>query len=95
MILVLPEKVYIQNPDYVWKDLKEDIVLLNPKTGDYFGLNPVAASFWKQLDGDTAEIDIITRLLDEFEIDRETLEEDIGELVSKLIENGLISRKES
>lgn len=81
---------YQRNSDFIWKELKDEVVLLNPKTGDYFGLNAVGASFWKRLDGETPLQAIVVGLLDEFDVDRVTLENDLSDLIVKLTEKGLV-----
>ncbi len=80
-----------RNKDIVWRNLAGEAVLLNPHNGKYFGLNAVGCSFWEKIDGERTVDEIIDLLLAEYNVDRETLERDINELVSNLEKTRIIS----
>jgi len=76
--------VLIKNQDVIWREVDGETVLLNPITGRYFGLNKVACSFWNKVDGKATVDEIIDQMLEEYEVEREVLARDIGELVTTL-----------
>ena len=84
-------RIPIRNEQYVWRNLDGEGVLLNPETGKYFGVNTVGCSFWEQVDGEKSMAEIATLLLEEYEVDRQTLESDLTSLVETMVEKGLIS----
>ena len=70
--------------EVVWQELEGEVVLLNPKTGEYFGLNEVAGSFWEKVDGKKSLGNIIKELLEEYDVKREELEKDLQDLIEKM-----------
>jgi hypothetical protein len=82
--------VPLRNGDVVWQILEGECVILNPLEGTYFGLNAVGLSFWEEVDGARTVGEITDLLLDEYEVDRATLDRDILELVGTMIENNLL-----
>jgi len=84
------EKILKKNPEIVWKNIRGESVLLNAVTGKYYGLNKVGCSFWEKIDGTRSLAQIAELMLEEFNVDRETLEGDLEALTKKLIENNLV-----
>jgi hypothetical protein len=71
--------------------LEQESVLLNLNTEKYFGLDSVGTRMW-QLVTSAPTIDAAySQLLEEFDVDPETLRSNLSELLSHLLENGLIS----
>src|SRR6202035_1294680 len=71
--------------------LDKEAVLLNLETERYFGLDETGTRMWQLT---TAAPDIATayqQLLDEYEVDAETLRENLTELLNKLADNGLLA----
>jgi Coenzyme PQQ synthesis protein D (PqqD) len=70
--------------------LDDESVFLNLENERYFGLDQTGTRMW-QLVTAAASIDTAYRqLLDEYEVEPETLRSDLGELVQRLIDNGLL-----
>jgi hypothetical protein len=71
--------------------LDKEAVLLNLETERYFGLDETGARMW-QLTTTGSNIDTAYRqLLDEYDVDAETLRQNLTELLEKLTENGLLT----
>ena len=79
-------KVLVKNEEFIWRNLEGELVLLNPVSGQYFGLNSVGCSFYEKIDGQKTVEEIITSLLDKFEVERHILEQDLGELIDVMVE---------
>lgn len=82
-------------PEQVSSDLAGESVILNLKTGMYFGLNEVGASVWNLLQQPRSVTDICTQILDEYEVDSEQCERDVLTLLNELIESDLIEIKDA
>jgi hypothetical protein len=89
MVNVIPAR----NQELIWRNLDGEAVLLNPVNGKYFGMNEVSCSFWEKVDGKKTLADIIDLLLEEYNVERKTLENDITELTVLLEENDIITIK--
>jgi hypothetical protein len=84
------EKIPKKNPDIIWKNVKGEIVLLNPVSGKYYGLNKVGCAFWEKVDGKRSLSEITSLLLEDFNVEKERLVKDIEDLMKTLTGNNLV-----
>ena len=83
--LIVPE-------DVVSRKLGEETVLLNLKTGVYFGLDPVGTRFLELLQ-DTGELSAVHgTMLQEYDVAPERLEADLLRLSEECLAKGLLVR---
>ncbi|MPQ44225.1 lasso peptide biosynthesis PqqD family chaperone [Clostridium tarantellae] len=90
---ILLEDVVIQNKEIDATDLNGEKVMMNLDKGQYFMLNEVASRIWDITDEPTKVSEIISTLLEEYEIDNETCEKTVIEFLSKLNNVDLIVKK--
>lgn len=70
--------------------LDEETVILDIASGTYFGLDPVGTRIWTLLSEGKALGETCDAMLDEFEVERERLEQDMADLLEQLVGRGLI-----
>ena len=81
----------ISIPDHVLsRDVDGELIILDLNAGSYSGLDGVGAAFWKALEESGSFETCLTRLLGEFDVERERLEKDLRELVDVLKDKNLI-----
>jgi hypothetical protein len=82
----------VRIPDGVLiREVAGESVVLDLNTERYFGLDEVGTRIWTVLTtSDTIQVGIDT-LLDEYDVDQETLADDVAELVEKLVNHGLLA----
>ena len=73
------------------QEVSGETVLLDLQSEFYFGLDKTGTRIWELLQSGVSIEDLIGKMLDEFEVDRETLEADVNALLGKLLEAGLVS----
>ncbi len=74
----------------IFKNVGDEVVLLDIERGIYYGLDPVGARMWQLLaEGASAEA-IVDTMLGEYEVSREELQRDLERLTSELRERGLL-----
>lgn len=66
------------------KMVGSEMVLLDYERGIYYGLNPVGARVWQLLTEGEAMERILERLVEEYDVTRETLESDVAMLLREL-----------
>jgi len=71
--------------------LEGEAVLLDLESGAYFGLNDVGTRFWELVSAGRTYGDVRDTILQEFDVDRETLENDLDQLVASLLRRNLMS----
>ena len=68
----------------------QDAVLLNTRTNQYYSLDEVGARLWSLLNEGKQLMESYQALLEEYDVEPAQLEQDLLELVSGLVENGLV-----
>lgn len=76
--------------DVVFRELEGEAVLLNLASGMYFGLDAVGTRIWQLLGEHQALQPVFERMLEEFDVDEQTLRSDLLVLVDRLTEHGLL-----
>ena len=81
--LIIPDQV-------VTRQVGDETVLLNLKSGTYFGLDPVGSRFLELLAAEGALTAVIARMLEEFEVSEAQLEADLLRLAEEMLASGLL-----
>jgi hypothetical protein len=71
--------------------LDQESVLLNLNTERYFGLDSVGTRMWQLITSAPTIESAYCELIEEFDVDPETLRSNLSDLLNHLIENGLIA----
>ena len=72
------------------RNLQGEEVILNLDTGVYWGLDPLGARIWQLLQQQNGPDTIVKTLFDEYDVTEARLRQDIEDLLTRLVENGLI-----
>jgi hypothetical protein len=78
------------NSDVLFQDLQGEGVLLNLKTGVYFGLDQVGTRVWQLLEQHEALSDIVEALLAEYDVAEERCRGDLLGLIAEMEKQGLV-----
>lgn len=76
--------------DILTNQVGAEVVLLNLRNETYYGLDEVGTSMWRALTTNATIQQAYESLLDEYDVDSETLRHDLLELVKNLIDQELI-----
>ena len=78
-------------PAYVMvRVLDNEAVFLNLETEKYFGLDQTGTRMWQLLTATPSIDDAFQKLLDEYDVAPELLRSNLTELLSRLVDNGLL-----
>ncbi len=88
------DSTVVITPRQVGADLGEEIILLHLENGQYFGLEDVGARIWSLMERPTAVSEIERILLEEYDIEPDRCHEEVLQLLSDLIDNGLVEVSE-
>jgi hypothetical protein len=83
--MTVPETVVV-------RAVGDEVVLLDLAAGEYFGLDAVGARVWELLDCGKSLEEVVTVLLDEFDVTEIQLRADVIALVCELVSRGLLER---
>jgi hypothetical protein len=91
--LVSEHSTVVALKDQVSADLAGEAVILNLKSGVYYGLNPVGARIWQLIQEPKAVTTIRDTLLEEYEVEPDCCDRDLLELLRELAAVGLVEVK--
>jgi hypothetical protein len=77
-------------PDVLFRHLQDELVVLALKRGVYFGLDPIGARIWDLLGEERSLQDVLTNLVEEYEVEAAQGAEDVLGLVAELQAQGLL-----
>jgi hypothetical protein len=83
----------VQAPDTLINVIEGESVLLNLKNESYYGLDEVGTRMWELLTTSDTIQNAYEMILDEYDVDADTLKQDMLNLINNLIINGLIEIK--
>ncbi len=87
---ITAENVIHSSEQAVFSELEDQGVILHLTDGIYYGLNPVGVSIWKKIQNPTTFSELVESLMDEYEVDRETCEDDARQLLSQMAAKELV-----
>ena len=77
-------------PDVLFRELGGEAVLLNLKTGEYFGLDEVGLRMWTRLTGCGRVEAAYRELREEYDVAEDELRRDLLALAERLAAHGLV-----
>jgi hypothetical protein len=80
----------ILTPEQLASDLGGEVVILDLKSSQYYGLEGVGARIWDLIAAGSTVGEIEEQLLLEFDVDRERCADDLDGLLRGLVDRGLI-----
>lgn len=90
-LMIALNQTVMASADHVACDLDEETVILSLKSGEYFGLNPVAAAIWKMIQVRRSVSAVKEALLAQFkDVAPEQCEQELLELLGELETVGLV-----
>ena len=77
--------------DILFQELAGEAVLLNIKTGKYYGLDDVGTRMWMLIQEHGRLEPVLSALLSEYEVEEQQLQTDLFKLVDDLVTHGLLA----
>ena len=77
--------------DVVFRELDGEAVILNLASGIYFGLDAVATSIWNAVQAGRTLDEIVAVLVEQYEVDVQTLASDVVRFANLLASKGLLA----
>lgn len=87
--ITLASRVRISE-DVVFRDLQGEMVLLNLKSGVYFGLDPMGTQIWQLIQEHQFLHNVLQAVVEEYEVTESRCQQDLLRFVAAVRENGLV-----
>lgn len=84
------DSVVIRQNELPTAEISGEVVMMNLEKGKYFALDSVGSRIWELMENKQVVEDIISILLDEYDIDAQTCQEHVLEFMNKLYTEGLL-----
>jgi hypothetical protein len=87
---ITPDSVVSQAEELVFADIDGEVVLMTVENGDYFGFDLILSKIWDIIEAPTAIPNLVDQLMQEYDVDHETCESDVLDVLNKLHAEQLI-----
>lgn len=82
---------FTPHPDLEVRVLDGEAVILNVRTGAYFGTNPVGTEVWQAYSDGKTVAEAVDAVVARFDVDAEQAEADVLAFTGSLLKGGLLS----
>ena len=82
------------SPNVLFRELGDDLVLLDLQSSKYFNLNKTGAAIWQLLSEKKDQSSISRNLAEQFGVDEKQAQADVAELLGQLLRAGLIAAED-
>lgn len=76
-----------------WKEMEGLVIVVDTDTGSYYSLNETASAIWSEIALGKSPAETAEAVSARFEVDAETLDNDINSCIQEWINEGLILEK--
>ena len=84
------ERIRLRN-DLDWREIEGEVVVLDAETSNYFGISKTGAAIWPRLAEGATKDELVTVLLDRFDVDEATAGRDLDAFLGMLAERRLVT----
>lgn len=85
--------IVVASKNQISSDLSNEAVILNLKTGIYYGLDKVGARVWSLIQSPQKLVDVRDVIVEEYDVDPQQCENDLLALLQEMQAKGLIEVK--
>ena len=82
-----------QNEDTAYRVLDGEAVIVDLDSSELYSLNPTATVIWEACEEETTLGEVVDRIVEEFEVEREVAKEDCLEFLEKFSNEGIVFKK--
>ncbi len=83
-------KYVVKDPKTAFRIIDGEAVVVTPQDSLFHTLNEVATKIWEWIDGKSKVREIIEKVYQEFEVDRDTAEKDCLEFINEAVNKGML-----
>ena len=80
----LKSKVQRKDQDLIANEIEGELVMMNLKSGKYFGLNLISTRIWELIEKPVSLQQLVSLMSDEYKVTQEKCEEEVSEFILQL-----------
>lgn len=86
-------EIFLRNESYIWRLIDGETIIMSPFGDRLYALNDVGTFIWELLDGSKTIDDIVSNILEDYDIEKSIAYNDVTRFVEKLLENNMLVKK--
>lgn len=87
---IVPETVVKRNPEMITNEVDGELVMMSIENGEYYGLDEIGSRIWELIETPLSLKELVTKLIEEFEVTEEECMADTLDFISELNERNLV-----
>ncbi len=91
---ITKQSIVFASKEQVFSEISGEVIILDMKSGVYYGLNEVGAKIWNLIQQPKTIVEIQNAILAEYEVEPEKCDRDILVLLQDLAAKGLVEVKD-
>jgi hypothetical protein len=88
--VILPDTVLQRKPDMLFNEIDGEVVMLSIENSEYYGMDKVGSRIWELLEQPIAYRELLTKLIEEYEVTEQQCNRDTLAFLKKLEDKKLI-----
>lgn len=80
----------VQGKGYIASDMGEEKVMLSIENGKYYNLGEIGGAIWDLMQAPTTVNDIVSSLIADYNVEKETCEEQVITFIHQLLKEGIV-----
>ena len=80
-----------RSDNFVFNEVDGELVMMNIETGAYASLNETGKSIWTLLDAPKSLSEVVSSLVEEYEIDQATCEKEVMPFVENMLKSEVLT----
>ena len=89
-----PNTQYCQNIEIIFSKVDGDLILLDIRKGKYFFINKIGSVIWEKLATPQTFESLVDQLLNEYNIDRTTCEQETAAFIESVLNLGFLETQQ-
>ncbi len=86
----VPAPLYARSERFSFVPMDDELVMMDIEQGKYLGLNPVATEIWHLLEQPKSMTQLLTALLDRYEVSAAQCETDLQRFLQQMHSQGML-----
>ncbi len=88
---ITPDTVLQRKPGMLFNEIDGEVVMLSIENSEYYGMDKVGSRIWELLENPMRFMELVAKLMEEFEVTEEQCHKETLEFVKKMTEKKLLN----
>jgi len=89
-VILDPEQLVKRSSDIIASEVDGEVVMMSVDQGMYFGIDSIGAAIWKKLEEPKTIHSICEELIQEYDTDYATIQQDVNLFMKDLLEHNIV-----